>query len=168
MQRSPPEVKPTRFWPGRRSLFLSPAGLRHQPTPTEVSTTRQALMCSEDTQSRSLRVSETQNIQSPQSPSKLNPKGYICVINKTWIQVGFFPLTFPFHSSPLEYFGNCKWRHIYIQTGSCPTWRTNSSTPSPKARKRSPSLSSPLWVQTLWVLPSSVTVPKHKHLVRRL
>lgn len=41
---------------------------------------------------------------------------------------------------------------IFTKTGSCPTWRSNSSTPSPKARRWSPSLSSPLWVQTLWVL----------------
>lgn len=41
---------------------------------------------------------------------------------------------------------------IFTKTGSCPTWRTNSSTPSRKARRWSPSLSSPLWVQTLWSL----------------
>lgn len=72
MQRTPPEVEPTRFWPGRRSLFLSPAGLRHQPTPTEASITREALMWTENTQSRSQSVSKTQNIHSPQITSKIN------------------------------------------------------------------------------------------------
>lgn len=73
MQQSPPEVEPTRCWPGRRSLLLSPAGLRHQPTPTEASISRQAPMWTKDTQSRSQSGSKTLHLHSPQLNSKINP-----------------------------------------------------------------------------------------------
>lgn len=88
MQRPPPEVEPTGFWPGHRSLLLSPAGLRHQPTPTEASISRQAPMWTTDTQSRSQSVSKTQNTHSPLFTSEINLHiQYLCYTQSQWIQV---------------------------------------------------------------------------------
>lgn len=113
MQRSPPEVEPTWFWPGRRSLFLSPAGLRHQPTPTEASITGQALMWTEDTQSRSQSVSKTQNIHSPPFTCKIKPDIllHIFVLYTKHINTSCFLL---FGNGDINCDGlPCQQRHVY-------------------------------------------------------
>lgn len=157
MQRPPPEVEPTRFWPGRRSLLLSPTGLRHQPTPREASISRQAPMWTQDTQSRSQSLSKTQNLHSPLYTSKANLHIFVLHTKPMNTRLVFFVAHWkrwhklrqaPYFYRPV-FTDRCV---LFIFTGSCPTWRSNSSTPSRKARRWSPWLSSPLWVQTLRLL----------------
>lgn len=174
MQRPPPEVEPTGFWPGRRSLLLSPAGLRHQPTPTEASISRQAPMWTADTQSRSQSVSKTQNTHSPLFTSEINLHiQYLCYTQSQWIQVCLSVFLW-WHKLRQASFstGTC------LQTAACCLfWQKQAHVQHGGAtllhHHRRPGDDHPHSVHLCECRPSGfsstcATVPKHTHLVCRL
>lgn len=181
MQRPPPEVEPTGFWPGRRSLLLSPAGLRHQPTPTEASISRQAPMWTADTQSRSQSVSKTQNIHSTLFTIEITLHIHAYIV--------FVLHTKPMNTSLFVFlFTNWKWWHKLRQasfsTGTCLQIAACCLFSQIQAHvqhggatllhhHRRPGDDHPHSVHLCECRPSGfssscVTVPKHAHLVCRL